>query len=126
MLATIALGQSPAGVQEALAAAADALANARAEEFLRIFDPQMAGYAALATHIHALTAAGGVASTIEIRREEAGPGERRLEVDWQLQPRGAARRRATVTLIWERQGGSWRIRRLEPLDFFAFDVRDQR
>lgn len=115
--AGLGLAQTPA--RAVLAQAAEALANAQAEEFLKHFDPTTPGYAPLAAQVHALVAVDGASSTLNILREEGSETRRQLEIDWLLRTRAEPRKRAVVKLTLELRGGVWRITAFEPADFFA-------
>ncbi|MBM3745195.1 MAG: hypothetical protein FJW34_05315 [Acidobacteria bacterium] len=113
-----------AEVRDLLARMAGALGDASAAEFLRCFDRQMSGYARLERQVYALLNQFAVASSVEVLEQRGDQRQRNLEADWLLEMRSLAatgpleRRRGILKLTLERRGRDWRIRALDPPDFF--------
>lgn len=93
--------------------------------FLAAFDPKMPGYGQLRVNVTALRQQGDVESSAELVASEGDDRRRSLELDWILSlthpDTGIAmfRRHERVKCQVERQGKSWRIVALEPMDFLA-------
>lgn len=125
MAAVLLFAEPPADVLELFREAADALANDDSDTFLAKFDRNMTGYAAFRDEIVGLLAAHDVGSTIEVVNDEGDDQKRSLDLDWLLvigeknsvNGTKETRRRVLKCRI-ERQGKQWKIRALEPLDFF--------
>lgn len=112
-------------VLDLVAEAAASLSAGNVPRFLKAFDPAMAGYAKLRENVTGLVAQADVQSLIDPLEDE-GDGRRRVvQFHWTLrmqrgqQTTSSARREQVVTCTVEKQGGKWRIVRLEPIEFFA-------
>jgi hypothetical protein len=108
-----------------LARMASALSESDAAGFLRHCDRAMPGYSQLQQHLIALVAGWEATSSISITREAGDASRRDMTADWALDLRGRhtgtgpmERRRLDLAISTERRGKSWRVTRLEPIDFF--------
>ncbi len=82
----------------------------------------MPGYAKLRDLVNALLAQGDVGSSIEILRQSGDDRRRDLDLDWILEftrnDLPTEHRHASLKCALEREGKSWKIVSLDPIDFF--------
>jgi len=117
-LAALVKADAPAGVQDLLRAAAEALADKDWAAFVDLFDRRMPGYAQLREDVQALLASEDVASTVEIVNDEGTDQARDMELDWLLAIGRERPRRAVLKCRVERKGRAWKFTQLEPAGFF--------
>jgi hypothetical protein len=108
-----------------LARMASALSESNAAGFLRHCDRAMPGYNQLQQHLIALVAGWEATSSVSITRESGNASRRDMTVDWALDLRGRhtgigpmERRRLNLAISTGRRGKTWRVTRLEPVEFF--------
>ena len=125
-------------VWEVAAAMAAALSDDNASGFLKLIDKEMPGYQDLESKVTALLDKADVQSNISPLGNEGSPAGRTLQLDWILRmkpkhavsplddvPDGhpgdlrAEQREEAVTLLFHRDGKHWRVRKLDPIAFFA-------
>jgi hypothetical protein len=110
---------------EVITTLAAALGRGDAGEFLSACDSAMPGYETLRVSVSALVAQAEVESGIDPAENSGDDRARNVVVDWQLQLvdrtglQRVTRRRENVKLLLEKRGRSWKVRRIEPLAFFA-------
>ncbi len=113
-----------AEVVDLFAQMAAALSDDNAAQFMKLFDRNMANHGQLETQITALLANAEVASSVELMKDEGDERKREVEVDWYLELRSRLRagplvqRRSVIQCQLEKQGKHWRVRSLQPVEFF--------
>jgi hypothetical protein len=104
---------------------AASLASGDSAAFLSNFDKKMPGYEKLREHITALTKQADVTSYVDFATNEGDGQKREVDIIWKMQiHRGQdatsePAREQTLHCIVEKQGRSWKITSLTPIDFFA-------
>lgn len=111
---------TPAPVRDLVRAAAEALQNKSADNFLDYFDKAMPGYETLHFYAEGLAARDSVSSAVEIVTDQGDESERKrmLVLDWSLQIDSERLRRQLVKVTVEKQGKKWKFTSLDPVDFF--------
>jgi hypothetical protein len=103
---------------------ASGLSESDAGQFLRAFDPKMAGYEDLARNIRALVEQWDVLSAVDVIGESGDEHRREVTVDWMLHISNRQdtlrieRRQQTVKCRLEKQK-KWRLVALDPAALFA-------
>jgi hypothetical protein len=104
---------------------ASSLASGDSTAFLARFDRKMPGYEKLRENITALTKQADVTSYVDLAKNEGDGQKREVEVNWKMQIRrgqdatSGPPREQTLHATVEKQGRSWKITSLTPIDFFA-------
>ncbi|MDQ6760915.1 MAG: hypothetical protein M3Z32_13765 [Acidobacteriota bacterium] len=113
-----------ADVVDLFAQMAAALSDDNAPQFMKLFDRNMPNRGQLETQITALLANAEVASSVELINDEGDERKREVEVDWYLELRSRLRagplvqRRSVIQCQLEKQDKHWRVRSLQPVEFF--------
>lgn len=108
----------PDSVRDLFRAAAEAMVNQDAGEFLSRFDSKMPGYDTLRDEIESLLNLGPITSDIEFVSDKGEDQRHDLQIDWLMQIPDQRPRRQVLHCRIERQGRKWKITLLEPLEFF--------
>jgi hypothetical protein len=104
---------------------ASSLASGDSAAFLAKFDRKMPGYEKLRENITALTKQADVTSYVDLAKNEGDGQKREVEVNWKMQIRrgqdatSGPPREQTLRCTVEKQGQSWKVIALTPIDFFA-------
>ena len=116
---SVARADPPKEVLQVITDATDALANNDATRFFELIDSHMPGYESLYNEIHYMVGAEDeIESSVEIVSEKQAAQAYELELDWVLQFGMDPPRRAIVKCRVEREGKTWKITSLSPVDFF--------
>ena len=103
---------------------ASSLASGDSTAFLAKFDRKMPGYEKLRENITALTKQADVTSYVDLPKNEGDEQKREVEVTWKMQIRrgqdatSEPAREQTLRCTVEKQGRSWKVTALTPIEFF--------
>jgi hypothetical protein len=112
-------------VEELFTDLATNLASGDSVQFLSKFDKRMADYEKLRENITALTKQAEVTSYVDFASNEGDAQKREVELSWKMRIRrgqdatSEPAREQTLHCTVEKQGRSWKITALAPIDFFA-------
>ena len=124
LLAAPLLGGSEEAL-DILTALASALSEGNAIAFLKTFDRDTQGYAAIESGVTALTDQADIVCSIDILKESGDDSTRSAEVDWFMQLRSKSergpveRRRQIVTVKLAKRNKKWKIVAFDPATILA-------